>query len=155
MIICGLILALIFTQAGHPSSKAQAEDDIREAVFRYQFVHDAPQQKPHTKVHFIAIENKQDPDDAFLKRFADRTPIVKKESQAAASNNGTGGVIDKETKGAGIIFRIAQLKWINDSEIEVEAHFHVAMLVAGGCKYRVLREGNKWVVKECLSKWES
>jgi hypothetical protein len=155
MIICGLILALIFAQADSQYSKVDAEDDIREAVFRYQFDHDAIQQKPHTKVYFISFENRKDPDDKFLKRFAGNIPNVKKESQAVASNNGTGGVIDKESGGLGIIFRITQLKWVNENEVEVEASFHVAMLFAGGCKYLVMRQDKKWVVKWCVSKWES
>jgi hypothetical protein len=155
MVICGLILALICLQTDKPSSKTVAENDIREAVFRYQFDHDATQQKTYTKVYFISIENEKDPDDEFLRRFAGNTPMVKKKSQAVGDNKGTGGVIDHETRGSGIIYRITQLKWVNENEVEVEADFHVAMLFAGGCKYRVRRENNQWLIKGWISQWES
>lgn len=155
MMICGLILSLIFAQTIRPDAKADAEDEIREAVFRYQFDQDATQQKPITKIYFIAIENK-DPDEPFLKRFAGSTPIVKKASQSGYSKNGVDSVIDKTTGEAGVIFGVGKINWINENEVEVKASYHVANLFAGGCNYRVARQDTAWVVKGCVShRWES
>ena len=156
MLIFGLILAFMFTQAGNPTSKTQAEDDIREAVFRYQFAHDATQQKPITKIYFISIENNKDPDDRFLKRFAGSTPIVKQVSQAGYSKNGIDSIIDKTSGEAGIIFSVGIVNWINENEVEVKGSYYVANLFAGGCNYRIVRTDNVWIVKGCLNQmWES
>ncbi len=156
MIICALMLAQIFTQTAGSVAKTAAEDDIREAVFRYQFDHDAPQQKPITKVHFISVESKQDPDNKFLRRFAGNEPVVKQASQSRFSDNGVDSVIDKTTGEAGIIFSVGKVNWINENEAEIKASYYVANLFAGGCNYKVVRQDEKWIVKGCLGNiWES
>ena len=68
--------------------KAQ-QNNIREAVFRYQFHSDGggPQSKPN--VFFISVEGK-DPSDEFLKRFSGNKPPVRKRSRSRISRKRAG-----------------------------------------------------------------
>jgi hypothetical protein len=134
--------------------KERSETDLLEAVLRYQFAHQATQQSPYTKVIFISVE-KKDPSKILLKRFrAERLP-VKNISQASYMTD-TGAVWDKRTKAGGLAYNVGAVKWISDTEAEVEASYYVSMLFAGGCRYRVIREDGRWVVKDCVGPhWES
>ena len=69
------------------------KDNIREAVFRYQFEHNASGQQQNAKVYFLSLDKGADPNKAFMLRFRDHNPPVKKRSQAT----GKFEVIDKET----------------------------------------------------------
>jgi hypothetical protein len=152
-------LLLLILSLAHPIStatqNAQAEDDIREAVFRYMFEHRATQQQPYTNAFFIAIEKDKDPSDEFMNRFKRQKPVVKKLSQATYSKD-TGMIVDKEAGGGGIRYTVGAVKWINEKEARLEGGYYVAMLFAGGCEYRIVLEGEKWVVTGCEgSHWES
>ncbi|PWT93274.1 MAG: hypothetical protein C5B55_04795 [Blastocatellia bacterium] len=158
MTVCLLLLVLFFPSlsgsANRQAQKAEVESDIREAVLRYLFEHEAQQQKPYTKVLFISIE-KKDPDDKFIARFKDHTPPVKKGSESELSSD-IGGVRDKKTGEGGILYRVGGIKWINEHEVEVDGSYYVANLFAGGCSYRVVQDGSKWIVKGCGGKmWMS
>jgi hypothetical protein len=103
------------------------EDDIREAVFRYMFDHEARQQKPYAKYYFIGIGKVgegDDPSEEFMKRFEGNVPIVKKMSQSTASSSGI--VVDKETGDGGIRYSVSEKRWINENHAEVEAGYYVA-----------------------------
>ncbi len=52
---------------------AANEDDIREAVFRYQFAHNASAQQQGAKVYFLSLAEDKDPSDRFMLRFKDHT----------------------------------------------------------------------------------
>lgn len=152
-----LALTLFFFPSGILYSDKTEEDNMREAVFRYMFEHEASQQKPYTKSLFIGlgkVGEGLDPNDEFMKRFEKDVPTVKKMSQSTTSSSGM--AIDRQTGEAGIRYSIGQIKWINDNEAAVEAGYFVAGLFAGGCEYRVVREDKKWVVKGCGDKrWVS
>lgn len=70
------------TQAGQSRTEAQEKLDICEAVFRYQFEHNASGAQQKAKAYFLKIHNK-DPSDEFLARFKGHTPPVKKGSDFA------------------------------------------------------------------------
>ena len=65
-------------------------DDIREAVFRYQFKHIG---SGWVKVYFLSFGRDKSPSDKFMKRFKGHKPSVKKESQSIFKD----GLKDKET----------------------------------------------------------
>jgi hypothetical protein len=130
------------------------EDVIREAVFRHMFNRETQQHMEHAKRFFISLAG-QDPDDAFISRFDDVKLPVKKGSQSMTTG-GMGMVADKETGELGIHYKIGRIDWISESEADVEVSFHAANLATGGCTYRVVGAGSKWVVEGCKgSAWRA
>jgi hypothetical protein len=123
------------------------ETDILEVVLRYQFAHQATQQVPYTKVIFVSVE-KKDPSEILLKRFSRERLPIKKVSRAMYMKD-SGAVRDRRTKAEGLIYNVGPVKWLSETEVEVEASYYGAMLFADGCRYRVSREGEKWVVQDC------
>ena len=78
---------LVFgTQGQAPDSKRELtnaeQNEIREAVFRYQFEHNASGQQQTAKVYFLSFGKDQEPSDEFIARFKDHKPPVKKRSQS-------------------------------------------------------------------------
>ena len=121
MIQFALILALIFSQFTNTVPQKDAEDEIRESVFRYMFEHCATQQHPYAKAFYIAVEKDKDPSDEFLKRFAGHEPAIKKLSQSTYSKDGMGIVVDKETSRGGIQYTVGTLKWVSPEEAQTAA----------------------------------
>jgi hypothetical protein len=138
---------------GRVSVLTQSEDqdrdmdkqDIREAVFRYQFNHNASGQQQNAKVYFLSLDQDKDPSNEFMERFKGTEPPVKKASQASKS---AGGVVDKETGERGLLFRITSIKRLGENEVEVEGGYFEAGQSASRNVYRVKHENGKWVVKE-------
>jgi len=60
-------------------------DDIPEAVFRWQFDHNASGQQKKTQAYFLSVGDEDaEPKDEFMKRFADQIPPVRKASACSA-----------------------------------------------------------------------
>lgn len=97
-IITQLFLLLAFASLGLAADKARQsqEDDIREAVFRFQIDPSGIGQQKATTVFFLGLNLKGgDPSDEFMKRFADHKPPVRK---ATASHYVSGkGIRDLKT----------------------------------------------------------
>ena len=142
-----LFLASVPTSANSQEQNAELENDIREIVLRYMFEHEAQQQKAYSKVLFISVE-KKDPDDKFIARFKDHIPPVKKGSESVITGD-IGGVSDKKTGEGGMLYSLGEIKWINENEVDVFGSYYVASLFGGGCRYRVVRDGDKWILKGC------
>ncbi len=148
MIVYLLLITLSLSQVAINNSETESDDNIREAVLKYMFDHDATQQHPFTKVFFIAIDKDKDPPKEFMKKFEGHNPRVKKLSQSTYTSD-TGMIVDEETGGAGIRYSVGVVKWINETEARLEGSYYVGMLFAGGCEYRIVLEGSQWVVKGC------
>jgi hypothetical protein len=96
-------IAYLFLLFGFASVSVAADqaresqtDDIREAVFRWQFDHNASGQRTNSQVYFIEVGEKGgDPTEQFMKRFAKHKPPVRKVSACNASADK--GVLDKKT----------------------------------------------------------
>ena len=138
-------------EAENPARLA-ATDDIREAVFRYQFEHNASGLQKKAACYFLEIDRK-DPAAEFLKRFEGHTPPVKPAS--ACVRSAAEGVKDKETGGRGLVFRQATIRWINDNEVEVEGGYYEGGLSASGNTYKAGRKDGKWVVASDKMHWIS
>ena len=122
-----------------------AEDDIREAVFRYQFSHNASAQQQQAGVYFLSVGRDEDPSGEFMDRFKGHRPPVERVSQASTQ---AGGVADKKTGRRGIIFRVTDIKWISENEAEVEGGYLEGSQSASSNVYRVRFERDGWVVIE-------
>lgn len=79
--IISLVLMLIaFSSLAIDSDRARQEDDIREAMFRYQFDHNELVRQPHASAYCLAIlvnGKDSEPVDAFMKRFAHHHPAFR------------------------------------------------------------------------------
>jgi hypothetical protein len=138
-----------------PAGKKQtgAEDDVREAVFRYMFENNASLMQNNAPIIFLGVEGGQDPSPEFLERFAKQWPPV--EPRSSASVSAVTGAVDKKTGKRGLIFRIESLRWVSDSEAEVVGGYYEGGLSASGNVYRVKSEAGKWVVKSDEMMWIS
>ena len=119
-----------------PSSEAQsaATSDIVEAVFRYQFRHNASSLQERADRYCLSLPGEQSPDAAFLQRFDGNTPQVV-------------GVDECRRKsGKNLLFRIQKLDWRSDDEVWVSGGYWEGNLSSSGESYRVRRKDGKWVV---------
>ncbi|MGA1871053.1 MAG: hypothetical protein ACMUJM_21170 [bacterium] len=127
--------------------KTKEEEDIMEATFRYQFLHD----QYKTEVYFLSRGQNQDPTDEFMNRFEDHKPPVKKVSESRKT--ATEGVIDRDTGEKGVIFNIQSIMWISESEVHVEGDDYRGNVGASGSTYYLKKENGKWIVMEARMHW--
>jgi hypothetical protein len=124
-------------------SRAVEEENIMEAVFRYQI---AEERSPEGKgVIFLSVAQDMDPSDDFMRRLAEM-PVVRKISQA---NKRGDGVTDKQTGERGIILDVHRLEWISDAEVRVAVGTYAWGWGQSGSVCRVVHQTDKWVVQGC------
>lgn len=147
-----LAFALACTNGASDADRLKQQDDIREAVFRYQFAHNASGQQTGAAVYCLWVgEKATDPSDDFMRRFANHKPPVRKMSECKADPSH--GVIDKRTGAQGLGFRATSIKWLSDIEVEVEGGYYEAGLSASGNTYIVNKQKGKWVVSSDRMNW--
>jgi len=153
--ITSLLLLFLFTSVGFSADNARKneEDDIREAVFRWQFEHNASGQQQKAEAYFLQVGEKGDPSDAFMERFAKHKPPVRKGSACTADM--AKGVLDKNTGEKGLIFRVTSIDWKSDSEVNVKGGYYEAGLSASANTYTVKKEKGKWRVTNDKMDWIS
>ena len=144
-----IAIGCIASIAGSTKTRAADEDNIREAVYRYQFQHNASGLKQNAKAYFLGIEKGRqiaDPSDAFMKRFAGAKPPAKKWSQAEFRPDK--GIVDKTTGERGLGFHTGAIKWISRAKVEVEGGYQEANLSASKNTYTLVKKGSRWVVTQ-------
>jgi hypothetical protein len=129
------------------------EDAVREAVFKYQIERMTSALQQKDVVFFLSVDEEANPSDALLTRFAGRRPPVKKASESFSKEYE--GIYDKETGKKGILFRITSIKWVSETEAEVEGGHYTGPLAASGHVYKMRFENGKWVVTDDDMKWIS
>ena len=140
-----LLFAFLSVGMGADNARQSQEDDIREAVFRWQFDHNVSGQQKKAKVYSLAVGEKySDPSDQFMKRFADNQPPVRKRSECNADAGK--GVLDKKTGEQGLLFHVTSIKWKSDAQVEVEGGYYEAGLSASGNIYTLKNERGNWKV---------
>jgi hypothetical protein len=155
-IIAQLFLLVGFASLGLAADKSRENQtgDIREAVFRWQFDHNASGQQKKAQVYFLEIGQKGgDPSDEFMKRFVDHKPPVRKVS--ACSADAGKGVLDKTTGEKGLIFRVTSIDWKSDTEVDVQGGYYEAGESASGNTYTLKKEKGKWKVTNDKMHWIS
>jgi hypothetical protein len=113
---------------------------VCEAVFRYQFQHNASAAQQRAKAYFLTVRG-SDPPAEFLRRFARHTPPVKRGSQFRA--------------GGGLQFRIDSFKWTGDNTAEVRGGYYEGNLSASGNTFRVQKTDSGWKVTGRSMSWIS
>lgn len=122
------------------------EDDIREAVFRYQFQqYDAKGSRNFTV--YLSVGDPQGPSDDFMKRFRKEMPFVKKSAEAVISP--TEGVKN------GIILIAEEVNWTHPDRAVVSGGYYIASLGAESNLYTVQRKNGKWAVTDVRLEWIS
>jgi hypothetical protein len=135
------------------AARQKETDEVREAVFRYQF---ATSGVPKAAVYFLSLgvgktgaadifDASYDPSNEFMKRFVDLKVPVRKAS-ASTFGSPSGRVVDKASGKLGVLFDVRSIKWISDTEVEVQGGFAAGMLYARGSIYTVKKEKGKWKV---------
>ncbi len=124
------------------------ENQIREAVFRYQFTH----YSEGSQVFFISFPSETDPSDAFMIRFSNNQPPVRKASQAKEDIK---GIFDVKTGEKGPILKAGEIKWLDRDTVEAISTYYCGFLCANGDIYRVKRKGDKWAVENKRTEWVS
>ena len=126
------------------------EDAIREAVFRYQFAHDASGLQKSVKVFFISVDGK-DPSAQFLARFRGSKPEVRKQSESRYNPQRRTAIFrteDRKTGELGLIFSVDRIAFDSPSQALVEGGYYSGGLASAEHRYLVVRQKGKWVVKK-------
>jgi hypothetical protein len=157
--IAQLVVLIALTSASYAADKARQGqvDNVREAVFRYQFTNNAAHgpaaAAKRIAVFYLSVGDKdQDPSEEFLMRFAGHTPPVRKVSACSTKKM---RVEDKRTGERGLIFHVRSIRWISDTKAEVKGGYYEDGLSASGNTYTVVKRNGKWVVVEDKMKWIS
>ncbi len=129
-----------------------AEDPIREAVFRYLFESNASGQGQLANAYYLRLDGDQDPSPQFLQRFVGHHPPVKPAS-GSTLEPGTALVIDKESGLPGLIFWIAEIRWLDDGNVEVDCGYDEASESAAGSVYYLHKVDGRWEVVEERMQW--
>jgi len=146
--VCLLAFVLVVSVASCATTqKFAVEDDIREATFRYQFspwLRQAQAKELETVVFFLSVgENKEDPGKEFMERFTNNKPAIKARSHATG---GLQGVKDRDTGRPGVIFYVSKIKWLKETEVEVEGSCFVSGVSSSRSTYYLTKKNDRWVV---------
>lgn len=141
-------------QGGPPphGSKVQQADDIREAIFRYQYQFHDFGFRP--RLYFLSLENRHDPSDVFLQRFKDMGGRVRKESQWKCHPK-KDGIVDTRTGERGVRLSSEYIEWIRPTKVCVYGGYYAGGLSAAGYKYTVVYRNGHWKVARAEMLWES
>ncbi len=157
-----LVLVLFLSGFSSAPPASDIDPDIAEAVFRYQFAHNASGQKAEANVYCIGFSSRsadgginRDPSTEFLTRFADVKPPVKAASQCSFDKKFGNSVVDRSTGGFGLIFRIESVKCADNSHCDVQGGYYEANESSSGNTYHLEKQREKWVVVGDNMNWIS
>jgi hypothetical protein len=124
------------------ATRADQEDTIREAVFRYQF----KSFDLLVAYHFISVYGKN-PSAAMLQRLHGEQPPVLPVSDAEKLKKPMKLIQNRNDFKQGALFNQGQFKWISDTKADVDGGFECGDICdeAAGV-YHLSRQENKWVV---------
>lgn len=111
-----------------------AESDITEAVFRYQFAHNASAIQQEADHYCLSMPGDRSPDADFLHRFDGNHPPVVRADQCQRGS------------GRDLYFRVQRFDWRSDTEVWVSGGYWEASLRSSSELYRVRFKNGKWVV---------
>jgi hypothetical protein len=114
--------------------------DICEAVFRYQFAHNASGQQQKAAAYFLQVRN-QDLGPALFDRFGSHIPPVRKGSEFST--------------GSGLKFYIKKIYQLGKHSAIVSGGYSEGPLSASGNTYKLSRTHGQWQVDEDVRHWIS
>jgi hypothetical protein len=138
-----LLMLLLLSQSSteaQDSGRTIAELSIREAVIRFQI----KSWDLAANSYCVSLNNK-DPDGEFLRRFY---PLPVKGASACRKRTGPGAqmsVADKTGKRS-VIFDIGSIRWLGETDADVDGGYLCGSLCMAAGTYHVVREEGRWVV---------
>ena len=133
-IVATLLLLSAVVASGDP--RADQEDDIREAAFRFQFT------QRHANAYYLCGTGKnRELPASFMKRFAGHSPPVRVCS--AAHYDREKGLVDNKSRKPAVSLQVMVIKWISDTEVEVWGLYTKGKW-AGSSDCRVKKHNGKW-----------
>jgi hypothetical protein len=118
-----------------PQDRFAAQDEILEAVFRYQFQHNASAIQGKADRYCLTLPQDKNPSEEFLRRFAEVQPSVVSADQC------------RKKAGRDLFFRVQNLDWRSDEEVWVRGGYWEGNLSSSLELYRVLRKNGRWIVE--------
>jgi hypothetical protein len=112
-----LLVTLFAVSFSRDAARKNQEDDIREAVFLYQFDHNASAGKNHAHDYCLSIVEDDrnffghDLPGPFMARFAGHKPPVRKFSDCRIKNDGE--VVYKHSGKPGLLFMTGNITWLS------------------------------------------
>ena len=127
--------------SGSPSSlppppRSEAEPDILEAAFRFQFEHNESAIRDNARRYCLTLIGGKEPSTDFLRRFEGHEPPV------VAS-----GECDRAS-GKDLFFRAGIVEWENDSTAIVQGGYYEGNLSSSREELRVVWQDGRWVVED-------
>lgn len=152
-----VLVALVLVLGGcsptpEPATQLSEGDQIREAVFRYQFEFNASGLGQGAAVYFLSAEGRSDPSSELLQRFDGQSPPVKPVSRSTREQ-GTAQVVDAETGAPSLIFTITEIRRLGENAAEVDGGYDEASESGSGNTYRLTRQDGSWRVIERQRGW--
>jgi len=169
-IFCFAFSAAVIPAAAKNVHDPAVEDDIREAVLRYQMAswgRNAKEMKEANyqndkwvaggvkfKQVFISV-NGEDPSDAFMSRFDNFPSKVKKRSQAGIDKKAIYTIVDETSGEQGIIFSVGPIEWLRSNLVKTVGSYACGGLCGGGTTFTVQRKHRRWTVTGSGVHWAS
>ncbi|HEX6902356.1 MAG TPA: hypothetical protein VF789_21740 [Thermoanaerobaculia bacterium] len=122
------------TSAGSSPTRAADEQDVAEAVFRYQFDHNASGIQNKAARYCLSLPGDRSPNEAFIQRFAGNQPPVASADEC------------ERVGGKNLYFRIQKYDWRKDSEVWVRGGYSEGRFSSSVEAFRVVRRNGRWVV---------
>jgi len=159
--LCSLASSTLYCQAPENAvTRASEEENIREAVLRYQMTgydskadeDDEPTERPREasdkerRTILISISG-QDPSKEFLKRLRDIPLQIKPASKGKFEKEPfPGWLVDKDTNERAVELYVNEIKWTSESKAEIEGGYYCGGLCAGHYKYKLIRSPERWII---------
>lgn len=123
------------SSGGSSPTRAAAEEDIAEAVFRYQFDHNASGIQKQAARYCLSLPGDRSPGEAFLQRFQGNQPPVASAEEC------------ERVGGKNLFFRVQRFDWRRDNEVWVRGGYYEGNLSSSVEAYQVVLQNGRWVVK--------
>lgn len=163
----------------------KVENDIREAVFRYEFKHNASGLQQRANVYYLAIQpgwvDAIDAGDSWLDILLDKLGMARERSNRWEGSDPSSsfilrfrghkppvrkasrcrvddimvGVTDEHGANKGLVFIAGRIRWLSDTRVKVEGGYYEGGLSASGNVYLVERRHGRWVVIHDKMVWIS
>jgi hypothetical protein len=119
-----------------PPPREVSEPEILEAVFRYQFEHNASGLQQNAEKYCLTLTGGAKPDAELLRRFEGHQPPVVSADQC-----------DRRS-GRNLFFQAKIATWESDAEAVVRGGYYEGNLSSSRETYRVVWEDGRWVVED-------
>jgi hypothetical protein len=140
-LLASVVAALFLCAAAQPQAAPSDDDQIREAVARYQIA----SWDLKAEIYFLSIDAK-DPSDAFMKRFADTNPPVKRKSVSKRTKDLVSTIVEAKTEKMGVLFDQGAIRKLGDTKADVSGGYDCGSLRSATGVYHLELREKRWVV---------